>query len=113
MASVTGSAYALILHQENTQRPVFSARASEHIAERRIVGKGNLANRNEGLPSEVLRRRLKRLARTTTAARSRYGHCVVHWRCCVCVRGGAKIRCWRVLKIPACCPGCPGPAARA
>ena len=113
MASVPGSAYALILHQENTQRPVFSARASEHIAERRIVGKGKPANRNEGLPSEVLRRRLKRLARATTAARSGYGRCVVRWRCRVCVGGGAKVRCQRVLKIPAYCPGCPGPAERA
>ena len=34
-------------------------------AERRIVGKGKLANRNEGLHSEY-RERLKRLARATT-----------------------------------------------
>ena len=58
-------------------------------AERRIVGKGKLANRNEGLHSEY-RGRLKRLARATMGTRSRYGCCVVRWRCCVCVRVGAK-----------------------
>ena len=58
-------------------------------AERHTMGKGELTNRNEGLHSEYLGR-LKRLARATTGTRSRYGRCVVRWRCCVCVRGGAK-----------------------
>ena len=69
-------------------------------AERHIVGKGKLANRNEGLHSEY-RGRLKRLARATT------GYTKQVWvlrgslaLLCLRPRAGPKIQCQRVLKIP-------------
>ena len=73
---------------------VFSARDGD-------TDLGKLANRNEGLNWGAYRGRLPRLARATTGTRSRYGYCVVRWRCCVCVAAGPKIQCQRALKIPA------------
>ena len=57
-----------------------------------------LSNWNEGWHS-VYRGRLKGFARGLRATRSGYGHGVACWRCRVCVRSGAKIRCQRVLKM--------------
>ena len=58
-------------------------------AERHIVGKGKLANRNEGLHSEY-RGRLKRLARATTEYTKQVWALRGSLALLCCVRGGAK-----------------------